>query len=392
MQIAKNYIRSAAAFVTKKGRLETIVAIASVATVLALAEGCKSPGKPAAAGGQSSPGTLTAGGQGTVAANPANASNPGQARPAKQMLDAVAVSQLREKSIGIIFAALASNSPELRANGIEALSEVPARLGTALPAALADANPGVRAVAAKVAGRSKRSEGVQQLQILSNDPVSFVRAAAIFALVQNGQSIDQTPLAQMLFSPDASVKAEAAYLLGELGNRSALPMLREAATRPMGRVDPAVATKTQLQIAEAMVKLGDDGAVSSIRAALYPAQEKDFENAALAAQILGQLRDKASADQLVFITAFQETGKQKLPAEVRLAAAGSLAQLGNDRGSFIADEYVGNALAPLRAQSAYVYGETGRKENLTQLAALLGDAQPLVQIAAAAAVLKLTDR
>lgn len=311
---------------------------------------------------------------------------------AQAAIDPVATSQIRERALLILTEAARSNSAEQRANAVEALQYVPSRLAAVLPVLLADTNPGVRAIAAKVAGRTRQTQVVTQLQTMTSDPVSFVRAAAIYALVRCGQPADQTPLAQMLFSQEPSVRAEAAFLIGELGNRSALQMIKEAAARGMPRVDPVVARKVQLQLAEAMCKLGEDTAVQEIRAALYPGSEKEYENAALAAQILGQIGDRPSADQLIYITAFQENGKQKLPAELRLAAASALAKLGNDRGSFIADEYANNALAPLRAQSAFVYGETGRRANLAKLGPLLNDKETLVRISAAAAVLKISER
>ena len=350
-------------------RTSVILLAAASITFITLTSGCKTDSKSS---------------QGPAGTNAAN--------PASVTLDAVAISQLRERSLAMLTQATNSDSAEIRANAVEALAVVPARLAPILPRMLADTNPGVRAVSAKVAGRTKLTQVAGQLTALTGDSVTFVRAAAIYALVRMGQPIDQTPLAQMLFSPDPVVRAEAAFFIGEIGSRSALPMVKEASARGMPRIDAAIARKVQLQIAEALVKLGDDGAVQEIRAGLYPSQEKDYENAALAAQILGQLNDKASGDQLIYITAYKEGGTQTLPAEVRLAAASALARLGNDRGSFIADEYAGSVIPALRAQTAFVYGATGRLENLSKLKPLLEDNDPLVRIAAAAAVVKLAEK
>lgn len=323
-----------------------------------------------------------------------NDAKPGPAGSGATQLaaDPVAISQLRERALLILSEASRSDSAEQRANAVEALQYVPARLAPVLPVLLADSNPGVRSIAAKVAGKARQTQVVSQLQTMLSDPVAIVRGAAIYALARCGQSVNQTPLAQMLLSQEPAVRAEAAYLIGEIGNRSALQMVKEAAARGMPRADPVIARKVQLQLAEAMCKLGDDAAVQEIRAALYPGQDREYENAALAAQILGQIGDRPSADQLIYITAFQENGRQKLPAELRLAAASALAKLGNDRGSFIADEYASNALAPLRAQSAFVYGETGRRDNLAKLGPLLSDKEILVRIAAAAAVVRIAER
>jgi HEAT repeat protein len=78
-----------------------------------------------------------------------------------------------------------------------------------------------------------------------------------------------------------------------------------------------------------------------------------------------------------------------MPAEVRLAAAGSLAELGLDKGTFIADEYAGNSMPAIRAQAAHVYGLIGRPENLSKLQKMMTDRAAIVRIAAAGAVLKI---
>ena len=80
-----------------------------------------------------------------------------------------------------------------------------------------------------------------------------------------------------------------------------------------------------------------------------------------------------------------------MPAEVRLAAAGALAKLGNPRGGFIADEFARSDQPTLRAQSALVYGETGRFEHLPALSVLVNDTNRLVQISAATAILKIVE-
>lgn len=306
--------------------------------------------------------------------------------------DSVALSQLREQAVQMLVAAAGSTSPEERANACEALLLAPGRLESLLPGLLRDGNLGVRAVAAGAVARGKFTKWIEEVRPLLNDPSPMVRAMAVFAMVRCGADANPTALGRLLQSSEPRVMAQAAFVLGELGNASAMPMLREAAVRGNVRADQSELRLAHLQIAEALVKLGDTDALHELRAALYPSRPEDLETAALAAQILGQVRDKGSMTQLMYLTAQLDPQKRRMPAEVRLAAAGALARLGNANGSFIADEFAGSAQPPLRAQAAFVYGETGKADNLPRLAELMSsDPAPLVRIAAAHAILKIVD-
>lgn len=302
------------------------------------------------------------------------------------------VTEQREEAVAILIRATESPLPEARANALEGLSRTPARLRTILPRTLADENLGVRSVSAMVIGRSILKEHAASVHPLLGDPSPFVRMAAIFALMRCGESVDPTPLARFLMDDSPKVRAQSAFILGELGDKSALPMLRDASRDAMSRAFPSDVKLMHLQIAEARVKLGDETSIHEIRAALYPSRAEDLEATALAAQIIGQVNDRAGIDQLIYLTARLNERKQYMPAEVRLAAAGSLARLGLPRGSFLANEYAGDPTPALRAQAAFVYGATGQPGNLEPLAILMADPIELVRISAAAAVIKIADR
>jgi len=318
----------------------------------------------------------------------ARAQAEGQPQPVR--IDPVRASMLRERSIELLQAAAASENPQLRANALEALDGLPSRLEPLAAAGLKDPNLGVRSVAAMTIGRSGLCELTPSVRPLLADPSPFVRASAIFALHACGEAVNPTPLARILLeNPSPRVRAHAAFVLGELGNRSAIGLLREAAAQNMPRASESEVRLLRLQVAEAMVKLGEDDQLHTISAALYPSRPEDLEATALAAQILGQIGAESGIDELIYLTAFEDEG-YRMPAEVRLAAAASLAQLGHPQGSFIADEYAEEDLEALRAQSAFVYGQTGKPETLPKLEALLEDPNPLVAVAAAAAVLDVT--
>lgn len=335
-------------------------------------------------------------GKANPAAATAKASKPPRNQPASgasgqvDWADAIARSDLREKAINLLATLASSPSAEQRTNALEGLSEVPTRLEGAVRVGLTDESPAVRAVSATLVGKQQLVNSTSFVQPLLNDQVVFVRASTLYALRRCGQNVDITPFASYLEDPSPRVRSHIAFLLGELGDASALGMLRDAVADAMPRANPAEVRLMQIQIAEARVKLGDESAVNECRAALFPARNEDLEGTALAAQIAGEIKDHASTNQLINLTALKDGSGNPMPPEIRLAAAGSLAKLGLPKGAFIAREYTGSATPALRAQAAYVLGQTGQIENLSDLDVLLNDENGLVKIAAAAAIVKIT--
>lgn len=306
--------------------------------------------------------------------------------------DPVTRSALREHAIDELVVLAADPDPQVRANAVEAMLAAPSRVEPIVSKGLRDQNLAVRTVAAMTAGKLRLSSLTPEVDPLLRDPSPFVRAAAIYALRRCGEQTDPTPLATMLLSdPSLRVRANAAVILGELGNPSALGLLRTAAKDPLVKADQSEARLLRLQIAEAMVKLGDEEQVGPIRAALYPSQPDELEATALAVQIIGQVGDRAAINQLIFLAQQKNDKNQTMPAEVRLGVAGALAKMGKPEGSFVAEEFKAAPSPVLRAQAAYVYGQTGQVENLTRLEALMADPVAIVRVSAAAAVLVATD-
>ena len=335
----------------------------------------------------------------TIAASPRR--TPTATEPLESS-DAIRRTLIREDALQILETSILSEYPVLRANALEALHAVPTRLPPLLREAFIDSNPGVRFVAVMTVGKLQLSEFAHEAVHLVHDPDPRVRAAALYAQARTGFSPDLSPIADLLFSEDHSVRSQAAFILGELGNDSALPMLRAVAAQH------ATGTHIQsrifrLQVAEAMVKLGDEAAAQTIHVALYPALRDEFEAAVLAAQILGEVEDRQAIQQLVNVVearvptssaresvrgADPDPTPYLYPKELRLAAATSLAKMGYPDGSYVADEYAADPDHLIRAQTAFLYAETARDEDLGRLAQLLKDPSPLVQTAAAAAILR----
>lgn len=304
-------------------------------------------------------------------------------------LSQIAQSQLRERAIEAVQAAAKSPSSQIRANATEAAGLVPARLSTVVDAGLADENPAVRTVAALTVGRERILDLADHASVLLQDPSPYVKAGAIFAVARCGQAVDQTPLATMLLrDPSPWVRRNAAFILGELGNPSALPLLRSAARQGLPGSSPEQSKNFELQLDEAMVKLGDSAAREAIRAALYPSRPEELEATVLAIQIIGTTKDQAAVDQLIHLADYKDPQGQKYPPEVRLAIAGTLAQVGLPKGDFVVDEYVADPSPAVRAQAAWAYGQIASPGAISRLDALLSDSDASVRISAAAGVLR----
>ncbi len=305
-------------------------------------------------------------------------------------VNAQQLAQSRGYAVELLMTMTSSPHAEVRANAIEALESETTRLEPVVAIALDDPNEGVRSVAAMVAGKTSLESLLPTLRTLRGDSSPYVRASAIFALTRMGDAVDPSELAEILFQAENSrVRAHVAYILGELGDRSAIPMLKQA-YMDRARNSTAIEQKLlRLQIAEAIVKLGDDESIDTIRAALYPSRPEELEATALAVQIIGQLRDRGSIDQLIYLVS--DTADYTMPAEVRLAIATALASMGLNEGGYVADEYIDNALPMIRAQAASVYGHTGQMQNLGKLDGLMRDSSVLTRVSAAGAVLDLAD-
>ncbi|MDX2131361.1 MAG: HEAT repeat domain-containing protein [Planctomycetota bacterium] len=312
-----------------------------------------------------------------------------EGQPAKP--NPIGQSALRERAIEAVETLAKSTDAQTRANAVEAASYVPARLSDVIARGLRDASPGVRSVAAMAVGRTAMKDLAPQVTPLMADPSPTVRASAIFALAKCGVDVDRSPLARFLLEdPSAWVRRHTAFVLGELGDPSAIPLLRAGAAG--SSLTPDQEKALHLQIAEAMVKLGDADALQVLRAALYPSRPEELEGTALAVQIIGQVRDRESIDPLIQLVEFKDRAGQQYPAEVRLGIAAALAGMGLPRGGYVADEYVASENPVLRAQAAFVYGEIADRASWGRLDELMNDADPRVRVAAAASVLRSARR
>ncbi|MFM2164606.1 MAG: hypothetical protein RL325_1043 [Planctomycetota bacterium] len=281
----------------------------------------------------------------------------------------------------VLRASAASEYAALRAHAIEAAIGNPRLLAELAPRALRDENRGVRFVACMAIAESNASGLSDAIAPLLADQSASVRAAAMLALARSGEKVNYSPLAAMLEDNDPEIRANAYLVLGELGNQSAIPMIRESIGRGMKRVNPLRVRLVDLAAAEALVKLGDETEVEPIRAALFAPPEQG-ELTVVACDAVRRLRDEVARPMLERLISAGGTSVRS--PEIRLAAARALAALGQSPIPMtVASQFVEHPDARIRAQVASLLGEIRTPEAMGLLANLLDDRNPVVQVAAA---------
>jgi HEAT repeat protein len=353
--------------------------LAACAAALSL-EGCTTGPAPGEAGGDS---------WSSKAESTVNSDLPPRAEIPLGDAFAVTVNQadLRGSALEILHRAADSTNPLLRANAIQAFEYAPTLAPDALRKALGDDNRAVRFVATMTVGEMKLIDLAPLVEPLLLDESQSVHAAAIYALRRCGRKPNMNPLASMIMGDDPEVRGNAALVLGELADPSALPLLRASLGRGMFKASTSRRRMVELQIAEAMVKLGDIEQLEVIRAALFSRPEEG-EVTALACQICGEIKDEGSLPNLLDMAT--RTGRAKQSAEIRMAAATAVAQINRAQAVLAVPlGYVSANRYELRAQAAASLGATAQHVALPYLASLMQDSNPLVQVSAAAAVLQI---
>ena len=301
--------------------------------------------------------------------------------PAPAALNQPPDAELATEARRILLAAASSQWPALRAHALEASIGHPSLLSEIAPKALADDNRGVRFVACMSIAESKDGRFTEMVAPLLADPSPSVRAAAMLALARGGQRVNFTPLADMLLDNDPEIRSNAYLVLGELGNDSAVPLIRESLGRGMKLVNPLRVRLVDLAAAEALVKLGDQNEVEPIRAALFAPPEQG-ELTIVACDSVRRLRDEVARPMLERIVAAR--GSAERSPEIRLAACRALRALGSVTAPVaVAKEYSKHPDARIRSQATVLLGEIGTPEARAILSGLLRDSDPTVQIAAA---------
>lgn len=296
---------------------------------------------------------------------------------------------VEEGAMAILRQGARSPDPSIRANAIESLLASPAMLEEVVTVGLVDSNRGVRFVAAMCIGRARLSGLAHLVEPLARDTSPSVRAAAIYALRRCGRPADPSMLAGMLRSDDPEIRSNAFAVLGELGDRSAAPMVREALGKGMRRVNPIRVRIVELQGAETLVRLGSEEDIEAIRAALFAPVEQG-ELSILACQVLARVGDQSSVPMLERLV--MASGNSARPPEIRLAAAQAIAELGARTQIDLVALASNAARSPdplIRMQAASLLGRLGGAAARSELASMLADPAESVRVTAAGNLMRL---
>ena len=297
----------------------------------------------------------------------------------------------QNRAVQQILISARSKDPILRANALEAAEALPNRIGPLVQQALMDQAAVVRYAALVTIGKLKLSGVATNAQQYLNDPSGSVRAAAIFALARNfgttssnnpqnksGWAVDISPLAGLLMGQNPTTRGNVAYLMGLMGDASAIPLLKIAARKRLPKVPQAREVIIRIQIAEAIYRLGGSDVLDSIRAGLFSQFD---EVRILSVQMTGRLYDRQWEPAIV-------NALKKDPIELKLAAAGTLARFGNRKGLDIILDAAQSKSELLRSQAAICLGMFRNVPPATQmLIGLLTDQVESVRLAAAAGLL-----
>ena len=291
------------------------------------------------------------------------------------------VSKLEGKAVKIIREGLADQNGQLRGHSVEIAAATGRReLMPKVLQLLSDESVAVRFGAAVAIGDMGYSAGEYMLMPLLDDANPNARIAGAYALAKLGKTEYAGRIRSMAMNKDQVVRANAALLLGKLGNKKDLPLLYEI------RKAPDSADKAKIQAIEAIAMVGDE---KIYRDKLYPLLMSKFADD----RIMG-IRGMGALDTVDAKNAIVRMLDDDV-REVRLCAAEQLGRMGDIRGESEGLSYLRERSGFLNEGdmadvfSAMAVGWIGTDSLRHYLPKLLESRSRVVQLCAAQSVLLL---
>jgi HEAT repeat protein len=296
-------------------------------------------------------------------------------------------SDLELQAARIIQMGLSNNNPQIRANAIEIAAGTNNQQFMAEVQKLTkDGLVPIRFAAAVAIGDTKYSDGKDDVTLLLKDGDENVRLAASYALIMLGDSKSYTKtIREALTSNDQRVRANAAFLLGKIGDKNALPSLYKAIQNETSD------DRVRLNSVEAIARLGDEKIYQKIWAMLISAYADDR---VLGIRAMGAMRTSQARDSLLTML------KDDLP-EVRLVTAEQLGNLGDMAGEKIVTDALTKDMsvaqdaetkARIQTLSALAIGQIRTPPVKKFLSELLKSDSQFARLAAAKAIFQCSDR
>lgn len=293
---------------------------------------------------------------------------------------------LETRALDLLSRAAESDLDVLRANALEALVRVDPDMGRPhFRSALDSQNPLVRYAGCMAVGDVRDSSALPLVRRLLDDADPRVRLASAYAAYRCGfTDAGRTLLSTMNDSPDEKMRAEAAYLIGKLGDKKAMKALVRA-------TDRETSGYVVVHMQTAMAMLGDERMVDKLIEYIL---KSDSVTRIVALQSLCELRDDRARRALQYRMADKSDY-----LESRLLAARGLGRLGLRDGYMIAyqalnyragEKQDANDQMRVRTNAALALGSMGDHRALSALRDLASsDSDERVQVAASLAILQI---
>src|ERR1019366_4693595 len=250
--------------------------------------------------------------------------------------------------------ALNSSDEILRAEALEELKDVnPPDAGTIILGKLGDNSHLVRKAAALAAGELQYRPAQPRLDDLLETANGSERIAVIFALHRLGDPSHSHELEKTAMDGDPRIRGDTALVLGMLGEKSAIPILRS-----MLKDNDA---KVRLEAADALWRMGDQLGADGLVAATLSNNPDDRMIALLGlaeprdTQVLGNVEGLLTDDTV----------------EVGLVAARAAGMLGSEDGYGLALQYVTSDVIARRVLAGEALDAIGRADAQPALRKLL---------------------
>ncbi|MCG8408359.1 MAG: HEAT repeat domain-containing protein [Phycisphaerales bacterium] len=258
------------------------------------------------------------------------ATGAGCAGPKLEPLPQQQHNRFRAMAIKTLEDAAFGDSPTLRMQAIEAFKEVAPIEGMerlAIPLNIENDYPGASFAALMAIGEARPKDLISErlldaIRTRAESQNKLVRMAAIFALHRLGDPSRTSELSLLLLDdPDARIRANAALVIGRLGGKEHIKLLRVALNREKK-------SAAKLQILESLAVMEDEHA---IRRLIFHGYSKYADQATLALMMLAGTKSQEAEE--LFWHRFRMDSD--FP-EIRLQAARGLAALGHDEGRNLA--------------------------------------------------------
>ncbi len=228
------------------------------------------------------------------------------------------VSRLKSKALKIVREALADESGVIRSHAIEVIVTTQRReLMPQVLKLLADEYVGVRFTAGVAVGDMEYTPGEYMVKPMLEDPNPNAGIAAAYAMARLGRAGYADQIREMAMSEDQTVRANAALLLGKLGDKANLPLLYDVLR------DPDSVDKVKFQVVESVARLGDEQIYKNKLWALLISKYAD--DRVMGIRGMGLLNTTDSKNAIITML------DDEVP-EIRLCAAEQLARMGDLAG------------------------------------------------------------